>query len=465
MKNNSPWLHQLQHTRTVDKLASDVTTDIAILGAGIAGVMTAYFTLRDTDKKVMLIEGYKVAHGSTGHNAGQLVAEFEREFFDMVEEFGLEKTAEAEIAMRGAWTLLEEVFVEAKLTTPMSTFLGYDGYANITRVLEQLKNNVLRSEAGIPTETMYIAKDAPGLADIPRMYKDFYNVVDRDNILSLLESFDDQYIAAIPTKKGCVNSALMVEEIVGYLLTAYKDRFTLVEHTQIKKIQLRKDDAVLHGETNTITCGRVVLCTNGFKKFTIEYDGGEELNTDFHQEVQGAVAYMAGYLEELNHPPVALSYYDAALIQKGHAKDVYHEEPYIYVTRRPYELEKNEHHNLVCIGGPEVLLEDTTLYEPDSESPEDALNKIDKFLHQTYTKAPHNADEYQFRWHGLMCYTPNGMRLVGVEPRHHALMYNLGCNGVGILPSTYGGKRISELLSGNKVASTLFDPSTHTALS
>ena len=51
-QNNSPWLHQLKITRPIDTLYQDTKTDVTIVGGGIAGVMTAYFTLKNTDKQV-----------------------------------------------------------------------------------------------------------------------------------------------------------------------------------------------------------------------------------------------------------------------------------------------------------------------------------------------------------------------------------------------------------------------------
>jgi hypothetical protein len=38
------------------------------------------------------------------------------------------------------------------------------------------------------------------------------------------------------------------------------------------------------------------------------------------------------------------------------------------------------------------------------------------------------------------------------------LMYNLGCNGVGFLPSIAGGFRIAALTAGRAVGSSIFDP-------
>jgi hypothetical protein len=57
-----------------------------------------------------------------------------------------------------------------------------------------------------------------------------------------------------------------------------------------------------------------------------------------------------------------------------------------------------------------------------------------------------------------MGYTPNGIRCVGAEPCNPVLLYNLGCNGVGILPSVYGSYRIAEIIQGKELAPSIFDP-------
>jgi glycine/D-amino acid oxidase-like deaminating enzyme len=65
---------------------------------------------------------------------------------------------------------------------------------------------------------------------------------------------------------------------------------------------------------------------------------------------------------------------------------------------------------------------------------------------------------YDFVWHGLMAYTEGQIRVVGAEPRNPVLLCNLGCNGVGFLPSIHGGHRVARLLSGERLAPSLFDP-------
>jgi glycine/D-amino acid oxidase-like deaminating enzyme len=57
-----------------------------------------------------------------------------------------------------------------------------------------------------------------------------------------------------------------------------------------------------------------------------------------------------------------------------------------------------------------------------------------------------------------MGYTGDGIRVIGRHPRYAALHYNLGCNGIGFLPSIYGGERMSRILAGEQLEPSIFDP-------
>ncbi|MCX8513763.1 MAG: hypothetical protein ORN26_01900 [Candidatus Pacebacteria bacterium] len=47
--------------------------------------------------------------------------------------------------------------------------------------------------------------------------------------------------------------------------------------------------------------------------------------------------------------------------------------------------------------------------------------------------------------------------MIGKDPKNEHLMYNLGCNGVGIMPSIYGGKKISQILNHEELPPSIFD--------
>ena len=458
MKNRSPWIHQLRPDREIKHLSEERTTDCAIIGAGIAGVASAFFALKYTDKNVTLLEAFKLAHGATGHNAGQVTSYFERGFASLSDEFGLKLAAEGQRSVEGAWELLDEMYTDAGLTIPFSRFEGHAGLSTFDQVIFHLRNNHARRMAGLPIETFRIAETAPFLSSISHEYADLFSVIPHAEVLALLETHDERFLATISYQKGCLNSALFCEEVVLYLLKQYPERFAIFEHTPIGKIVLHGDKAVLDADNHTITADHVVLCTNGFDNIRVITAEGLDVDTKLHHNIHGVVGYMSGYLEKMNKLPGAWSY----LLPPDEADEFYRSDPntgdpYFLITRRPYVYEEKAEHNLISVAGPEVSLPDRRHYSRDTDYPDAITDEIDQFVKQTYNIEPNKKIDYIFTWHGLMGYTKNLVRLVGPEPTHPVLLYNLGCNGVGILPSVFGGRRIADIIAGRPVAPSIFD--------
>lgn len=452
LRNTSPWLAQLKRIRPVTRLSCDTKKDLAIVGGGIAGITTAYYALNMTDMSVVLLEADKLAHGATGHNGGQAVHYFERPFADIVAEYGLEMAGDAQQGILSTWDLMEEIYENTGLKTPFHTFTGYAGCAKKEDVLQHLENKYLRALAGIYMEEVTIAKEAPWLHEIPARYKDLYSIMPQQNILSLLETDNDSFYALFATKKGVMNSAMFTEELAGYLLKTFPDRFVIHENSPVTKVITDKKHVDLETQKCTVQADKVVLCTNGFEHFEIENRSGAPVNSKFHMLVNGLIGYMAGYIEPMNKPPMAISYIGGQRDEAGYP--IYH-----YLTRRPFELEKNVAHNLICIGGPEVELSERTQYIRSKHVFSDTtLKRIHTFLHRTFKGYQADTVKLKYHWHGLMGYTRNMLRLIGPEPCNKNLLYNLGCNGVGLLPSVYGAKRVVQFLRGDKLKKSVFDP-------
>ncbi len=449
MPNISPWLAQLNRTRPADKLDQNLETGIAVIGGGIAGVSTAYYLLHNTDKKVALIEGYRIAHGASGHNAGQVVSYFERPLTELAAEFGVEMAVKGQSAIDSAWVLLEEIIEQAGIQTPLAQFTGYAGLTTYEQILLRLENSQLRRKMGLVPKPMMIAEEAGLTEKIPAEHEGLYSIFKKRDVLALLESKDASYIAAWSSRKGCMNSAVFCEEVIGYLLNKYADRFVLAEETPVHKLVLQKDKAILKTEKYEVTAEKAVLCTNGFESIHIENEVGLDIDGRYHEQVYGVIGYMAGYLDTLDKNPTAIAYFSENNKQE--------QDPYFYLTRRPYEDEDQERHNLVCVGGPEAPLDSKTEYKREHLYPKDAQNQIDKFLKQVYKDSPTGDIDYKFQWHGLMGYTKNWVRMIGEEPCNNNLLYNLGCNGVGILPSIYGGKKITDIVAGVPQEESIFD--------
>ncbi len=447
-KNYSPWLHQLDPGRLAKGLRGDTSTDVAIIGAGIAGTSTAYFTLKYTDKKVVLLERFKLAHGATGHNAGQLASYFERGFSSMVQEFGAALAAAGQEAVDSAWELLDEMYSDASLDIPYSRFMGHGGLTSLEQVLWHLENSYQKKQAGL-RQTKIRISERLDIAGIPERFSGLYEVVSQEEVLRMLETNVEAYVAVVSSQKGCINSALLCQEVVCFLLKKYPDRFSLYEHTPVHKIVLKHDHVIIDAERYVITAQRVVLCTNGFENLHILNETGLDIDAKYHHLLSGKIGYMSGYLEKMNRLPIAISYYSDPVAGMTNS--------YFYLTRRPFEYEKGTEHNLISIGGPDLDIDELTPYSFESEYPEEMAERIDTFVHEVYALEPNKKIDYVFTWHGLMGYTRNGMRLIGAEPQNPVLLYNLGCNGVGILPSIYGGKKISRHIAGDAVQRSIFD--------
>lgn len=449
-KNHSPWIAQLNKERKSHTPILKQSYDVAIVGGGIAGMVTAYYTLKRTKKTISLLEATRIAHGATGHNAGYVGDYFEKPFSEMVEEYGLEMAAEGQKAVSSAWHLAAEILEEANIHIPFPRFVGYAGCTTLKQVLVHLENKRLKRLGGIHVDKVLLAKEYIKSSDIPEKYHDLCSYVSHEHILLCLETPNKQYIAALQSKKGTMNSALFVEKLSEYLLEEYHDRFVIREHAPVDEVNLYKNYAILETNQNRITTEHVVLCTNGFENITIHNHHGANIDHTFHDYVSGIIGYMAGYIESERLPPMAISYFPKSVETSG-------DDPYFYLTRRLHMWDEIEN-PLVCIGGPEEIHEDVRNYSNHFPYSKKAFEEMDTFIQETYPESVAKGITYVFKWHGLMGYTKTGIRCVGHEPANERLLYNLGCNGMGILPSIYSGKKIARHLAGEEVEPSIFDP-------
>jgi glycine/D-amino acid oxidase-like deaminating enzyme len=445
----SPWIEQLERDPRPQPLTRDVTTDVVVIGAGIAGVATAFFTLRDTDLDVVVVERGRAGRGATGHNAGQLTTYFERPLYDLVDTYGFDTAMAGQRAIDNTWNLLDDMVQESGANLRIDRFIGHMGMFTLDHLSVHLRSNLLRAQAGLDLTPCVIADSAPFLDQIPEEYEGLYSVVTMAHVRSLLGTTDDRYCAALSDRKGCANGALLIEQVLSYLQTAHPDRFTFADHTAVERVVLETDAATVIAAGHRVSARRVVMCTNGFIDHIVENRVGSDITSDMHHRVTGDVGYMVAFLEDRQQEPTAFSYIRNEVIGGS--------TPYVYVTSRPHETPERTG-TLVCIGGPEQELDDATVYEPSWEFPREVIDEVDRdILPIVYPNRPAGID-YDYTWHGLMGYTESRVRLIGPEPKNPVLLYNLGCNGVGFLPSIYGGFRSACLLRGDDLEPSIFDP-------
>ncbi|KAL4929419.1 FAD-dependent oxidoreductase [Aspergillus undulatus] len=83
------WIHQFPYPKhpTFSPLSQNITTDVAIVGAGIAGIQTAY-ELIERGKKVTMLEARHVLSGESGRTSGHLSNALDDEYTHIKEKHG-----------------------------------------------------------------------------------------------------------------------------------------------------------------------------------------------------------------------------------------------------------------------------------------------------------------------------------------------------------------------------------------
>jgi glycine/D-amino acid oxidase-like deaminating enzyme len=345
--------------------------------------------------------------------------------------------------------LLDIMVAESDARVRIERFTGYLGMFTLNHLLVHLRDGSLRERGGLRIGRCVVSETADFVDEIPSEYDHLYSLVPSSEVRELLDTSDDHYCAVLSNTTGAINGALLIEEVLGYLQERFGDRFRFADHTAVRHVDLHATEAILDTGDHRVTAGRAVMCTNGFVDHVIDNRVGGAIPSHMQHRISGRVGYMAGFLETAERTPTTLSYIRNAAIGGS--------TPYVYVTRRPYDQPAGPV-TLTCIGGPEVALGDRATYVADSEFPGTVMDEIDTDILPIVDSTRAIGSEYDYAWHGLMAYTESMVRLIGYEARNRVLMYNLGCNGVGFLPSVYGGHRIARLLAGDDLEPSIFDP-------
>jgi glycine/D-amino acid oxidase-like deaminating enzyme len=373
---------------------------------------------------------------------------FERPLFAIAQQFGAPRAVEAQRSIDTAHELFDLIAAETGADGRVERFDGQMGMFNLHQVEVHLRSNLIRRQHGWRTERCLVSERAEFLGSITREFDGLYEVVPHARITELLEIDDDRYCAVLSDLKGCANSGLLAQQTVDHLQRTYPGRFRFADHTDVARIEVGDDGVVLQAGGHEVSARSLVLCTNGFVDHAVVDTAGAPIRLAADQEITGRVAYMAAFVEDAPRPAAAMSYIRNTIIGG--------ESAYVYVTRRTYDRPADTV-TLTCMGGPEYPFHDP-VYHPDAPFPGTLLAEMDDTVRPFAQPARAPGRSYDFHWHGLMGYNDSGVRVVGAHPRHPRLLYNLGCNGVGFLPSIFGGNRVSRLLGGHSLPPSIFDP-------
>lgn len=76
--------------RKREALNKDIKTDVLVIGAGIAGILTAYM-LKQKGREVIVIDASEIVSGNTKNTTAKITSQHDLIYSKLIAEFGEEK--------------------------------------------------------------------------------------------------------------------------------------------------------------------------------------------------------------------------------------------------------------------------------------------------------------------------------------------------------------------------------------
>jgi glycine/D-amino acid oxidase-like deaminating enzyme len=430
--HSSPWLEELRSDRAISPLIGNERSDVAVVGGGIAGVATAYELLRRSGMSVSLIEAGRIAHGASGNGSGQVAPAFEGGSEILSERFGPELTEAAFRQVFSAERHLIELAKEGGTSGEVRPTNAVVGFSSI-EALEAMGNAFSGGQSALYPEIKLYAAAGSGWNCLLKDKGINPNRVSAERILELLGTKDEDYRAVAVTRTRIANVASICNGLIERMLHLFPERFKLHEGTRALGVH-SGNSLLVKCEKGQVECKRVIFCTNGYALPDLS-GTPNSFPDDYLMCVTG---YLNGYEPLGTDERVGLFFHE---LQPSN------DEPYVFSTT----WHRNPEEAVLMVGGPQFSC---SVGDRERRDDNKAHDRIDHLAAEIFGIK----DRASSCWDGRMGYTRSGVRLAGQDPKNPNLFYNLGCNGIGILHSIYGARRVAMELSGRKVADSVFEP-------
>ncbi|HSE39190.1 MAG TPA: FAD-dependent oxidoreductase [Acidobacteriota bacterium] len=123
-----------------ETLQQDIQVDVVVVGAGIAGVTTAY-VLSKAGQTVALIEDGCIGSGETGRTTAHLVNALDDHYYDLVKFFGEKNAQYAAESHTAAVNFIEKVVTQEKIDCDLEKVDGYL-FLHPTDTIDSLKEDL-----------------------------------------------------------------------------------------------------------------------------------------------------------------------------------------------------------------------------------------------------------------------------------------------------------------------------------
>lgn len=368
------------------KLAKNIKADVAIIGGGISGALSAYY-LTSKGISCVLLDKRTIGLGSTCASTSLVQYELDKPLTELMQLIGDEKATQVYLtcveAIDKLIALCKKIKFDGIETSPS---LFYAAEKKDKALVE--KEYVARKEAGIKVKLL--------------------------NATEIRKKYGFDAPAAILSEKGCSVDVYMLAHAL--CKHAVDKGLQIFDRTMVSKIEENKNGIKVYTEDGfTVSCKKLVNAS------------GYEAVNFIDKKIVRLISTYAIISENLD---------DAKTIWKDRAM--------IWNTANPYLYMRLTNENRIIVGG-----RDEKIFDPDARNKliktKSALLARDfKKLFPKIKFVP------EFSWAGTFGTTKDSLPYIGSIKDHPDIYYALGFGGNGITFSVIAAEIISDLITGKK---------------
>jgi glycine/D-amino acid oxidase-like deaminating enzyme len=388
-ENSTPfWFSSVVKPIVFEKLKQNVTTDILVVGGGIAGLTTAYCLAKE-GRKVILVEDKFIGSDETGRTTAHITCALDAHYFELEKTFDVET---AQLAADSHITAIEWIANTIKEHKINCHFKRVDGYLFLHP-----------SDTNETLEKEYEATKRAGLST---------------EILHTIPSI------AAEDGKGCIKFSDQAQFHILLYLKGLADALIQMGgkiYTKTKAENITTKGATANGFT--IKANHIVVATN------------TPINdwVTMHTKQWPYRTYVIAAKVPKGQLPYAL-WWDT-----GDNDSKWISKPYHYVRLE----ELNEQYDLLIAGGEDHRTGQTD--ETDS-------NENDRYAKlENWTKNHFPAiGDIEFKWSGQVLEPIDSLAYIGKNPSDENIYIITAHSGNGITYGTLGGIIISDIITGKE---------------
>ncbi len=366
--------------------------DYIIIGAGIAGLSTAYWLeKKSSNAKIAIIDKFSLAYGASGRNAGFVTCGSALHFNKLKEKFGLEKAKEIwQFSEMNRDLLLAEIIQDEAQT------VDYKTTGSCTVIPDEIQSEKFKSLL----KNMKSSNIAVDMIDAKTLQKEY----------------------AVKTSAGAIeykhDGIIHPVKLLKKIQSKLKNT-DLIFGEEVFKIQSGETTAQVTTQKQTYQSSKMFVCLNGFvsdlmPEFNeiIKPQRGQVIVTESMPQIIKGPCYLTQHLCYFRQ------------LQTGEI---------LIGGFRNHDAEK-----------------ENTSNDQATEKIQSALENFAK----TYFDNTANI-KINYRWSGIMGFTPDEQMIIGAHPSRKNVYMMAGCSGHGMGLSFHAAKKMVDNSFGEKLPTYL----------